>query len=71
MTRVYGTVGYDGEVKWIPVRAAAKLLGVSRQRVARLCKVGGLVSVSMEGTRLVSLRSVEMRIVELGGRIDG
>jgi len=53
--------GYDGDIKWIPVRAAAKMLGVSRQRVAHLCKIGLLVSVIYESTRLVSLRSVEVR----------
>jgi len=53
--------GYDGDIKWIPVRAAAKMLGVSRQRVAYLCKIGLLVSVIYESTRLVSLRSVEVR----------
>lgn len=54
--------GYDGDVKWIPVRSAAKLLGVSRQRVSRLCREGSLVSVLYDGTRLVSQKSVEVRI---------
>jgi hypothetical protein len=56
----------DGDVKWIPVRAAAKLLQVSRQRVARLCKTGGLLSVNYDGTVLVSLRSVENRLAGSG-----
>jgi hypothetical protein len=53
--------GYDGDVKWIPVRAAAKILGVSRQRVQKLCRTDQLVSIVIESTRLVSLRTVEMR----------
>jgi hypothetical protein len=56
--------GYDGDIKWIPVRAAAKILQVSRQRVSYLCRSGALVSVIYESTRLVSLRSVENRKIE-------
>jgi len=59
------SAGYDGDVKWIPVRAAARILGVSRQRVSRLCRTGQLVSVVMESTRLVSLRTVESRLAEM------
>ena len=70
MKSTHGSGGYDGEVKWIPVRAAAKMLKVSRQRVARLCKTGGLVSVVMESTRLVSLRSVSNRQLGLGKDVD-
>ena len=58
--------GYDGDVKWIPVRAAAKMLGVSRQRIQRLCKTDQLVSIVIESTRLVSLRTVEMRKSNMG-----
>jgi len=57
---------HDGDIKWIPVRAAAKMLRVSRQRVAYLCKIGTLVSVVYESTRLVSLRSVEVRKIAVG-----
>jgi len=66
MSSTHTLHGYDGDVKWIPVRAAAKLLNVSRQAVARQCRTGGLVSVLYEHTRLVSLRSVENRLA--GGR---
>ena len=65
-----GSLAYDGEIKWIPVRAAAKMLSVSRQRVAKLCKTGALVSVVMESTRLVSQRSVANRMVSLGKGVD-
>lgn len=53
------------EVKWIPVRSAAKLLKCSRQRVSCLCRTGALRSVQMDSTRLVSLRSVEDRVERL------
>jgi len=53
----------DVGIQWIPVRAAAKMLKVSRQRVHRLCRVGELTSRNMEGTVLVSLRSVHSRLV--------
>lgn len=49
-------------VKWIPVRAAAKMLKVSRQRVGMLCRTGVLRSELIESTRLVSLRSVVERV---------
>ena len=64
MSSTHISGGYDGEIKWIPVRAAAKMLKVSRQRVHRLCKIGALVSIVYESTRLVSLRSVENRKVQ-------
>jgi hypothetical protein len=53
---------YDGDIKWVPVRAASKILELSRQRVSYLCKIGALVSVLYDGTRLVSLRSIENRL---------
>jgi hypothetical protein len=52
----------EQEVKWIPVRAAAKMLKCSRQRVGYLCRTGVLRSELIESTRLVSLRSVMERV---------
>ena len=63
-------IGYDGDVKWIPVRSAAKMLKVSRQRVAFMCKTGALVSVIYDSTRLVSLRSVHNRLIGTGKEVD-
>jgi hypothetical protein len=60
-------------VQWIPVRTAAALLAVSRQRVARLCKFGQLESILIDGTRLVSHQSVmeRIRLGETGALGDG
>jgi hypothetical protein len=52
----------SGELKWIPVRSAAKMLGCSRQRVAKLCKTCQLVSMNVDGTVLVSAESVRQRV---------
>lgn len=52
----------ESEVKWIPVRAAAKMLKCSRQRVHSLCRRGVLRSELIECTMLVSLRSVSERV---------
>ena len=49
------------DVKWIPVSAAAKMLGISRQRCNKLCRMGALGSIVVDSTRLVSRRSVEAR----------
>jgi len=63
----------ESEVKWIPVRAAARMLKCSRQRVSRLCRTGVLRSVQVESTRLVSLRSVADRVESMakGGGVGG
>jgi len=58
----------ESEVKWIPVRTAAKMLGCSRQRVWKLCHEGALSSMVMDSTRLVSRRSVEDRLGNRFGR---
>lgn len=55
----------DGEVKWIPVRTAAKMLRVSMARVYQLIESGVLLSVKVDMTVLVSQRSVEARQMSL------
>lgn len=62
-----GTLKYDGDIRWIPVRAAAAALRVSRQRVYQLIDQGAVVSMTVNGTVLVSQRSVEGRIALLLG----
>lgn len=57
---------YDGEVKWVPVRTAAKTLGVSMARVYQLIERGELVSMKVDLTVLVSIRSCHARQLELG-----
>lgn len=57
-------VGYDCEIRWVPVKVAARELGVSTQRVYQLCGTGELVSVVYGSTRLVSLRTVRWRCAE-------
>lgn len=55
----------DGEVKWIPTSVARMQLRVSRQRVYQLLKAGLLVGIQMNGTVLISQRSVDARIALL------
>jgi len=47
---------------WIPVKMAAVMLGVSRQRVYDLAKRGALGWVKAHGTVLIARRSVEDRM---------
>jgi len=54
-------LGHEIDVRWIPVKAAADLLEVSRQRVDQLCREGVLVSIKYAGTNLVSVRSCDAR----------
>lgn len=56
---------YDVQVKWLPVSAVAKTLSVSRQRVYSLIDQGKLSSIKIDGTVLVSERSVSMRLLQL------
>jgi len=58
----------DGEVKWVPVSAAAKSLGVSTKRVYQIIDAGGLVSMKVDATVLVSARSVEDRVGWMSAR---
>lgn len=52
---------YDGDVKWVPVRTAAKTLGVSMARIYQLIAAGDLVSMKVDMTTLVSLKSCNAR----------
>lgn len=52
---------YDGDVKWVPVRTAAKMLHVSMARVYQLIESGELVSVKSDMTVLVSVKSCNAR----------
>lgn len=63
-------MAYDGEVKWLPVRAVANSLGVSAARIYQLIESGALTSVKVDSTVLVSMRSVELRRLdrERGGK---
>ena len=60
----------DGDVKWVPVRTAAKLLRVSMKRVYQLIEQGTLTSMKVDCTVLVSMRSVESRQIVLPGVKD-
>ena len=55
----------EGTVAWVPVRTAAHMLGVSRQRVYQLLDDGKLMGRDIDGTILVSQRSIEGRIALL------
>jgi transposase-like protein len=52
----------EGDIRWIPVSAAAQLLGVSRQRVHVLARESRLASRKINDIVLVSVRSIEDRI---------
>ena len=56
---------YDGDVKWVPVRTAAKFLGVSMARVYQLITAGDLTSMKVDCTTLVSLKSCNARQLTL------
>lgn len=51
-------------VEYVPVRSAAKLLGVSVQRVHQLLGAGKLMGRKMDATWLVSMRSIKLRYDE-------
>jgi len=58
------------DLTWVPVATAVKRLNVSRQRVHQLIGLGQLQSVTMDGTVMVSSRSIDMRVLALGGRME-
>ena len=53
---------YNVDIKWVPVRYAVTVLGISRQRVYRLIKLGRLTSRTVEGTVLINDKSIEARL---------
>jgi hypothetical protein len=55
---------YDGDVKWVPVSAAASRLGISRTRVYQLIGEGALLSIKVDSTVLVSAKSCDLRVAE-------
>lgn len=52
---------YDGDIRWVSVWTAARILGVSRQRVYQLIDAGALVGLKDANTVLVSARTAEAR----------
>jgi hypothetical protein len=64
-----GSMPYDGDVRWLPVRTAAKMLQVSMTRVYQLIERGDLLSIKVDSTVLVSGRSVEARTSAMEGRV--
>jgi hypothetical protein len=59
------------ETAWIPVSAAAKYLGVSRQRIHGLLSEGKLIGKKTDTIWLISLRSCESRRVLLESENGG
>jgi len=55
----------EWQCSWLPTRAAAEMLNVSRQRVYQLLKAGALVGMVVAGTWMISARSVDARIALL------
>lgn len=51
-----------GDTKWVPVRTAKGLLGVSRQRVYAMIKQGLIAAQSIDGAVTVSSTSIRDRI---------
>lgn len=56
----------DGDIKWLPVSAAAARLCISRARVYQLIETGVLLSIKVDATVLVSGRSIDARVSEMG-----
>jgi hypothetical protein len=56
----------DGDIKWLPVSAAASRLGISRARVYQLIEDAVLLSIKVDSTVLVSGRSIDQRVAEVG-----
>jgi excisionase family DNA binding protein len=59
------TSNSSDDLRWIPVREAAHMLGISRQRVYQLIHEGQVRSVRVGCTYMVLKRSVEARIAML------
>ena len=55
-------------VRWVPTAVARRQLGVSRQRIYQLVQSGVLASCRVDGTLMISARSVADRIVWLTGQ---
>lgn len=51
--------------QWVPTATAMRMLKVSKQRVYQLRKAGLLRAVVIDGTIMISLQSIEERIVWL------
>jgi len=49
------------DVRWVPVRTAAKILGVSASRVYKLLEEHKLVGRRLDGIVLVHMHGVELR----------
>lgn len=63
------TLDFGNEVRWIPVKTAAKMLGVSKQMVHKLINNDVLRSVVSDGTTLVSTASIHTRITTLTKKV--
>lgn len=59
-------------INWVPAGTAARMLGVSRQRVYALCELGKLSAQDLDGTVLISLASINARqaMREMLGGLD-
>lgn len=51
--------------QWVPTATAMRMLKVTKQRVYQLRKAGLVRSVVIDGTIMISLQSIEERIVWL------
>jgi hypothetical protein len=70
---IHGRIGREMSMGWVPISTAAKLLGVSRQRIYQLIGQSKLGSRKVDCTVLVSAVSIEqrMRSMEKGAVVDG
>lgn len=55
----------QSSVKWVPTSVARRRLCVSKQRVYQLLESGALAGGRIDGTMMVSSRSIDDRILSL------
>ncbi len=53
------------DTRWVPVKTAAKVLGVSGSRVYKLINEGKLIGRKLDGMWLVHMSGVELRAAKL------
>lgn len=56
----------ESKSRWVPISAAARELGISRQAVRQQIDTGSLAGEYVSGTWLVSVASIEARKVKVG-----
>jgi len=71
MSGTMATSNYGDDTRWLPVAEAARLLGVTPQRIYQLIHEGQLHSLKIGATYSVLRRSIEARQVMLREEQEG